>query len=106
MTYWCRRIVTVYHECMCVWFYGPLLLLLQSSCSYTACGASMEISQRVAAANSGLQQLRQATIWFSRALTLSDMMQCIQYIVMSVLLNSREAWAVVKALWLLCRWTA
>ena len=70
------------------------------------CIYGAEMSQRVAAANSGLQQLRQANIWFSRALTLSVMMQCVQYIVMPVLLNSGEAWAVVKALWLLCRWTA
>ncbi len=55
-----------------------------------------EITHRVAAANTAFQQVRRASIWISRALTLSVEMQVFQCIVMSVLLYSGETWAVVK----------
>ena len=53
-----------------------------------------EIRHRVAAGNSAFQQLRQANIWSSRALTLSVKMQFFQCIVMSILLYAGETWAV------------
>ena len=49
-----------------------------------------EITHRVAAANNAFQQLRQANVWSSRALTLSVKMQLFQRIVMSVLLYCGE----------------
>jgi len=60
------------------------------------CTLDVEITHRVAAANSAFQQLRRANIRSSRALTLSVKMQFFQCIVMSVLLYSGETWAVVK----------
>ena len=55
-----------------------------------------EMTHRVVAAKGAFQQLRQAHIWSSRALTLSDQMQFFQCIIMSVLLYSGETWAVVQ----------
>ena len=60
------------------------------------CTLDAEITHRVAAANSAFQQLRQASIWISRALTLSVKVQFLQCIIMSVLSYSGETWAVVK----------
>ncbi len=60
------------------------------------CMLDVEITHRVAAASSAFQQLRRASIWISRALTLSVKMQFFQCIVMSVLLYFGETWAVVK----------
>ncbi len=60
------------------------------------CTSDAEITHQVAAANSAFQQLIRANIWSSRGLTLCVEMQFFQCIVMSVLLYSRETWAVVK----------
>ena len=55
-----------------------------------------EITHMVAAASSAFQQLRQANVWSSRALTLSDKVEFFQCIVMSALLYSGETWAALK----------
>ena len=58
------------------------------------CTLDAEVKHRVAAGNSAFQQLRQANIWSSRALTLSVKTQFFQCIVMSVLSYAGETWAV------------
>jgi len=70
---------------------GRPVYVFTSDCTFDA-----EITPRVAAANSAFQQLRRANIWSSEALTLSVRMQSFQCNVISVLLYSRETWAVVK----------
>ena len=60
------------------------------------CTSNADITHRVDAANSAFQQIRQASIWSTRALTLSVNMQFFQFILMSVLLYSGKTWAVVK----------
>ena len=61
------------------------------------CTLDAEIQHRVAEAHSAavFQQLRQANIWFSRALTLSVKMQFFQCTVMSALLYAGDTGAVV-----------
>ena len=79
-------------------------------CIFTSdCILGFEITHRVIAAYSAFQQLRLATIWSSRALTLSVKMQCLfQCNVVSVLLYCGETWPAVNtpALGLLSRRTA
>ena len=60
------------------------------------CTLDAEITHRVTAANSAVQQVRRVNIWSSRALTLFVKKQFPQCIVMSVLLYYGETWAVVK----------
>ena len=66
------------------------------------CTLDAEITHKLAAATQGscckcaFQQLRQANVYSSRALTLSIQMQFFPCIVMSVLLYSGEAWAALK----------
>ena len=55
-----------------------------------------DITHRVDAGNSAFQQLRRASIWSTRALSLSVNMQFSHIIVMLLLLYSGETWAVVQ----------